>query len=348
MGRRLAYAELAANFLVDLIAVRRKSRTFRPLMTNFYLTKGCNLRCRYCYPPGDEPSLPVGEAVALLDKIRPHNPALNITGGEPLLYPGISRVLRRARDLGFRPLLLSTNGLLLDRIANDLDAVDHVVISLDSPDAPINDMMCGVPGATGAVLASIRHAAELSRRHGFALSLHAVGAPETIDGIESILDLCTELGAELSLSPEHGRFDPHPGLRGDPAYRALLDRLIAAKKRGAPLFCSPSYLRAIRDFIPHQCFPLVSPRVEPDGRVYLPCQRTRQRHVYLQDYPSLVELMQREAEWITDPVCGERCFLACYLEVERYLKRPLSVLENVPLRRMLLSPQGAGPQVTRH
>jgi sulfatase maturation enzyme AslB (radical SAM superfamily) len=50
------YVELATNFAIDLWCVRTGSRRFRPLMTNFYVTKGCNLRCRYCYPPGDEPS----------------------------------------------------------------------------------------------------------------------------------------------------------------------------------------------------------------------------------------------------------------------------------------------------
>jgi MoaA/NifB/PqqE/SkfB family radical SAM enzyme len=334
--RRIAYVELAANFLVDLYCVRTGSRKFRPLMTNFYVTKGCNLRCRYCYPPGDEPSLPVAEAVALLDKIRPHNPALNLTGGEPLLYRGIVPVLRRARALGFRPLLLSTNGLLLDRVASDLHLVDHVIISLDSLQAAVNDRMCGVPGATATVLAAIRRAAQLAREHGFLLSLHTVVAPETIDGVDDILGLCEELGAQLSLSPEHGRFDPHPGLPGNPDYRTLMDRLVTAKVQGRPVFCSVHYLRAIRDFERHGCFPLVSPRVEPDGRVYLPCQRMRQRHVYLQDYPDLVTLMQEEADWITEPACGRRCFLACYLEVERYLRRPLTVLENVPLRNLLV------------
>ena len=337
MGRRLAYAELAVNFLIDLYCVRTGTRRFRPLMTNFYVTKGCNLRCRYCYPPGDEPSLPVDEAVALLEKIRPHNPALNITGGEPLMYPGISAILGRARELEFRPLLLSTNGLMLDRVVDVLHLVDHVVMSLDSLHDATNDMMCGVRDATPRILEAVRRAAELSHEHGFLLSLHTVVAPETIDGIEDMIALCEELGAQLSLSPEHGRFHPHPDLPGNERYVALLNRLLSAKAQGRPVFCSPSYLRAIRDFIPHRCIPLVSPRVEPDGRVYLPCQRMMHRYVYLQEYPSLCALMQREAEWISDPACAHRCFLACYVEVERYLLHPLAVLENLPLRRLLVN-----------
>ena len=330
------YVELAANFAIDLWCVRTGSRRFRPLMTNLYLTKGCNLRCRYCYPPGDEPSLPVDETVALLDRIRPHNPALNLTGGEPLLYPGINEVLRRAAELRFKPLLLSTNGLLLHRVADDLSVLDHLVISLDSVSEPVNDRMFGVPGVTPRVLAAIREAGDLAREHGFVLSLHTVVAPETISGVERVLDLCEEVGARLSLSPEHGRYHPNPELPGLPAYRDLMNRLLGWKEKGRPVFCSDAYLRAIRDFPVHGCFPLLSPRVEPDGRVYFPCQRIADRHVYLQDYPSLCELMRREASWVTGPECATQCYLECYLEVERYLRRPLAALSEAWMRRTLM------------
>ena len=305
-------------------------------MTNLYLTKGCNLRCRYCYPPGDEPSLPVDETVALLDRIRPHNPALNLTGGEPLLYPGITEVIRRAAELRFKPLLLSTNGLLLHRVADDLSLLDHLVISLDSVSEPVNDRMFGVPGVTPRVLGAIREAGDLAREHGFVLSLHTVVAPETIPGVEQILELCEEVGARLSLSPEHGRYHPNPELPGLPAYRDLMDRLMDWKEKGRPVFCSDAYLRAIRDFPVHGCFPLLSPRVEPDGRVYFPCQRIADRHVYLQDYPSLCELMRQEASWVTGPECATQCYLECYLEVERYLRRPLAALSEAWMRRTLM------------
>jgi MoaA/NifB/PqqE/SkfB family radical SAM enzyme len=231
---------------------------------------------------------------------------------------------------------LSTNGLLLHRVAHDLHLLDHVVISLDSVNETVNDEMFGVRGVTPRVLASIREAGELSRKHGFVLSLHTVVAPETLPGVEGILDLCEEVGARLSLSPEHGRFLPDPRLPGMPAYRDFVDRLLAWKKQGRPVFCSDSYLRAIRDFPSHGCFPLLSPRVEPDGRVYFPCQRIADRHVYLQDYQSLCELMRCEAAWATRPECSRRCYLECYLEVERYLRTPLAALSEAWMRRTLL------------
>jgi len=338
------YTELVRNFAADLVSVRTASRRFLPLMTNFYLTKQCNLRCRYCYPPGDEPSLPVDEMVALLDKIRPRNPAINLTGGEPLLYPGIVPVLRRIRELAFRPVLLSTNGLLLERIAGELGTVDRVIISLDSPHPDANDTMTGVPGSTPRIVQAIELAARLSRVHGFALSVHAVISPETIGGIEDLVRFCGKVGATFTASPEHGRVAPSAELISNPAYGALIDRLAALEREGAPIICSQAYLRAIRDFGPHRCFPWISPRVEPDGRVYLPCQRLRRRHVFLQDYPSLVELMRREAEFDASPECARSCYLACYLEPERFLRNPFALLESGPMRRALLGARREEPE----
>jgi MoaA/NifB/PqqE/SkfB family radical SAM enzyme len=305
-------------------------------MTNFYLTKRCNLRCRYCYPPGDEPELPVAQALELLERIRPRNPALNITGGEPLLYPGIEEVIRRASELRFQPILLSTNGLLVDRVVEVLHLVDHVVISLDSLEREVNERLTGVPGSTERIVRAIERCAELAPRKGFELTLHAVITPETIHGIEDILGFCESVGASLSLSPEHGRFDPNPALPGNEEYVALIDRLLELKRQGKPLLCSRGYLRAIREFAPHRCFPFLSPRVEPDGRVYFPCQRIANRHVYLQQFASLDELMRHEAEWITAPACMRRCFLACYLEVEQYVKNPLAAVAEPSMRRAVM------------
>jgi MoaA/NifB/PqqE/SkfB family radical SAM enzyme len=243
-------------------------------------------------------------------------------------------------------LLLSTNGLLLRRVLDELPLLDHVVISLDSLEREVSEIITCVPGSTGPILEAIHRCATLSREHGFALSLHSVIAPETIGGIERVLDFCEKTGATLSVSPEHGRFYPHDALPGNRAYTDLIDRLIALKSQGRPLACSTGYLRAIRDFTEHRCLPFVSPRVEPDGRVYFPCQRIARRAVYLQDYPSLYELMQQEAELTAEPACARRCFLACYVEVDAFLAKPLAAISEMWMRRTLLGRTGPAPSIS--
>jgi cyclic pyranopterin phosphate synthase len=104
----------------------------------------CNLRCAYCMPPEGLPWLPrqellsddelvrlVGIAVALgVTEVR-------LTGGEPLLRPGVPDLVARLAQLRPRPeLSITTNGILLSRDAQALaDAgLDRVNVSLDTLD----------------------------------------------------------------------------------------------------------------------------------------------------------------------------------------------------------------------
>ncbi|MCM2358099.1 MAG: GTP 3',8-cyclase MoaA [Geobacteraceae bacterium] len=106
------------------------------------VTDRCNLRCRYCMPEEGVPFLPHGAilsyeelfliartAVSLgIEKIR-------VTGGEPLVRKGIVPFLARLAKLpGLRHLALTTNGLLLEEMAQGLRAagVQRLNISLDS------------------------------------------------------------------------------------------------------------------------------------------------------------------------------------------------------------------------
>ena len=327
------YRELIANYLLDLVCVPFRIQKFRPLITNFYLTKRCNLRCKFCYPPGDEPEVDGAAAIELLEKIRPHNPVLNLTGGEPLLHEDFRTILREARRLRFYPILLSTNGLIIDRFRDALDQIDHLIITLHSPDPEVNDTLTGVPGATVQIIRNIRQCAGRAVARGFSLTLHAVIASETLGEIERTLAFCEEIGATLAVSPEHGTFHPSSALPGNPQYISLIDHLLEAKARGRPVASSISYLRAIRAFSSHRCHPYISPRVEPDGRVYFPCQRIGKRAVSLLDYPDLARLMAAESTiGPADPDCRHRCFLACYLEVDRYIHNPASLLREEALR----------------
>ena len=46
-------------------------------------------------------------------------------------------------------------------------------------------------------------------------------------------------------------------------------------------------------------------------------------------------MVRKEAEWVATQDCYRRCFLACYLEVERYIRNPLSLLKESSIRTLL-------------
>lgn len=119
------------------------------------VTDRCNLRCRYCMPEEgvglkrhedmlteDEMILAVEAAVSLgIKKLR-------ITGGEPLLKKNILSICERAAAVeGIEEVCLTTNGILLPRMAKQLRAagVKRLNISLDTlnPEKYAHITRCG-------------------------------------------------------------------------------------------------------------------------------------------------------------------------------------------------------------
>ncbi|HEU5332022.1 MAG TPA: GTP 3',8-cyclase MoaA [Actinocrinis sp.] len=112
------------------------------------LTDRCDLRCTYCMPAEGLPWLPraemltddeivrlVGIGVSLLG-IRD----VRLTGGEPLIRPGIAGIVARLAALAPRPRLsLTTNAVGLERLARPLAeaGLDRVNISLDTLDPEV-------------------------------------------------------------------------------------------------------------------------------------------------------------------------------------------------------------------
>ena len=113
------------------------------------LTDRCNLRCSYCMPaeglawlPG--PTILRDDEVVRLVRVAVEQLGVHtvrFTGGEPLLRPGLERIIAAVRGLrtpqGEPPqTALTTNGIGLDRRLDDLVAagLQRVNISLDSLD----------------------------------------------------------------------------------------------------------------------------------------------------------------------------------------------------------------------
>jgi cyclic pyranopterin phosphate synthase len=109
------------------------------------VTDKCDLRCTYCMPAEGLPWLPraevltdaelerlVGIAVRLLG-VR----EVRLTGGEPLIRPGLPDLIERLAALEPRPRLsLTTNGVALARLAAPLASagLHRVNVSLDTLD----------------------------------------------------------------------------------------------------------------------------------------------------------------------------------------------------------------------
>ncbi|NUT37951.1 MAG: GTP 3',8-cyclase MoaA [Hamadaea sp.] len=148
------------------------------------LTDRCNLRCSYCMPPEGLPWLPKPEILTDDEIIRLVTVAverlgvteIRFTGGEPLLRPGLTRIMTAAAALRPRPrLALTTNGIGLDRLAPGLVAagLDRVNVSVDTlrPERfarithrdRLPDVLEGLKAAAGAGLVPVKINAVLLR-----------------------------------------------------------------------------------------------------------------------------------------------------------------------------------------
>ncbi|WP_456829569.1 GTP 3',8-cyclase MoaA [Deinococcus sp. UYEF24] len=122
------------------------------------VTDRCNLRCTYCMPKEvfgpDFAFLPKSELLSFeeLERLSRLFVAsgvnkLRITGGEPLLRRGLPDLIARLTAIeGVQDIAMTTNGLLLPRLAADLKAagLKRVTVSLDSLDPEVFGRMNGL------------------------------------------------------------------------------------------------------------------------------------------------------------------------------------------------------------
>jgi cyclic pyranopterin phosphate synthase len=174
-------------------------------MLRLAVTDRCNLRCAYCMPPNGARPVPRAELLPLdelawlvrwLHRLRPFA-RVKLTGGEPLVRPGIERLVERLAALPGGPeLSMTTNGSRLARQAESLAAAGlaRVNVSLDTVD-PDRYREITRGGALDRVLAGLDAAARL----GLApIKLNAVLRRSSWrDDVPALLDLAASGGYSL-------------------------------------------------------------------------------------------------------------------------------------------------------
>jgi MoaA/NifB/PqqE/SkfB family radical SAM enzyme len=345
--QKVLYVNLTVtHYLTNLVRLLRGDRLLQPLVVSYCVSAYCNLNCRYCEdfgarrnPAVEVGPLPLADARRVLSIIRPVSDSLILTGGEPLLYPGLEALIAYARrDLRFRRLTLLTNGLLLPNYQAVLGHVQRLVVSLDTVDPDAWDQtLRAAPGTGRAIIDAIAAAARRQAEAGFRLVVHCVVTPETLGQAQAVLDFCVAHGVVFSFSPQSVNNWPRYELLVSEAYRAFVARLIQAKRGGAPILGSLSYLRLMLNFEPYACYPLLAPRVMPDGALAYPCRPIERggtthggREVNLLEAGTWAEAMRRAVALYGPPplTCGS-CYQQCYVEPSLMQARPLALLREL-------------------
>jgi MoaA/NifB/PqqE/SkfB family radical SAM enzyme len=344
------------GYLGNLVRLLLGKRALSPLAAAYYLTMQCNLNCAYCEDFGSRrnglvlPGATPEQAMQILRVVRTGIPRLWLTGGEPLTCPYLSDLLAFARhELKFREISLITNGTLLSQNTGLLRYLDRLIISLDSLD-PRSLLRVNLPETHAqAVIENVRQTASLRREHKFSLMINAVITPETLAGMDSLLDFCIDQNIRLSFSPQSVNNLPRYELVTCAGYRAFIEKAIRLKQRGAPILGSLAYLRTLLDQRPYECHPTLIPRILPDGSLAYPCRPIERsgggqggRAVNLLEVENWKEAWRTARETYGEaPSSCASCFQQCYAEPSLMQAHPVEFLREM-LRGANLTTYAAG------
>jgi SynChlorMet cassette radical SAM/SPASM protein ScmF len=140
----------------------------------FYLTEGCNLRCRHCWiapkyqsAGNSYPALDVNLFKSIIEQAKPLGlTGVKLTGGEPLLHPDVKEILEHIQTEDLR-LVVETNGVLCTlELAKKMAACKDpfVSVSLDGAEAKTHEWVRGVKGCFDQAIDGLRNLASAGLR----------------------------------------------------------------------------------------------------------------------------------------------------------------------------------------
>jgi PqqA peptide cyclase len=172
----------------------------RPYTLVAELSYRCPLRCPYCSNPVDigadryRNELETEHWTRVFAQARRLGVLqLALTGGEPMLRRDLDELVAAGRAAGLYSTLVTAGTLLTRERAERLKeaGLDHVQVSIQSPDPQENDRIAGNRSFEKKIAA-----ARAARELGFPLTINCVLHRQNLDRIEEILALAEELGAQ--------------------------------------------------------------------------------------------------------------------------------------------------------
>ena len=339
-GRQLAFVRhlhvTALNHIKHRIL---KTDLLHPVYAMYEMTYACNLRCTYCddgagraYPgrAHDTRLMKIEDVVRMLERLRREVAGIYLCGGEPTVHPQFVEILREVDRLGFRPVMLNTNGLRIPELLIEhpdlFRLLDILVFSLDSLNPDKLDRMLGSRLGMGQrILDALDKCLEKGKHDpGCTIIINSVVTKENVDDVREVAKFCTNQGVPFTVVPANrgmGLMDPLLGL---PGYDAMIDVVHSAK---GPPKVGP---RRLYDMLLRQhqfeCHPALRLHVTPEGKIPWPCQSDEQFALSILEYPSISALMSVAEDRLSIQqkglCCGSTCYLAHNVSTDFYVSHP--------------------------
>lgn len=177
------------------------SKTINITMEKLYieLTNRCNLKCAHCYNDSNNGicfDLPFDNITDMLEYAKECKlKSIALSGGEALLYPHISDVFEKCKELELDVLLL-TNGTYFEneKYFNILfKYLPDIQVSLDGPDANSNDKIRG----SGNFERAISFIKRLKKyNYPRRITVNTVLNEHTVHVYRDMLTVCSSLGVD--------------------------------------------------------------------------------------------------------------------------------------------------------
>jgi pyrroloquinoline quinone biosynthesis protein E len=164
------------------------------------LSYQCPLHCPYCSNPVDIGADTYRHELETEHWVRAFGEAkrlgvlqLALTGGEPMLRRDLVELCAGARDADLYSSLITAGTLFTRERAEPLKeaGLDHVQISIQSPNAQDNDRIAGNRSFEKKIAA-----ARVAKELDFPLTINCVLHRQNLDRIEEVLELTLQLGAQ--------------------------------------------------------------------------------------------------------------------------------------------------------
>lgn len=169
------------------------------------LTDRCSLACPFCHAEGGKYAKDIAldqEFLTALELLRPLFRRVHLTGGEPMLYQDLDRLLDILQDFGYRAAI-TTNGLFsLEERLQTIKRLDYVNFSVHSlREAYVKDFIHKGQLAKDVIATITRNVETLSQIMPVRINT-VVSEKGSLQGLEELLKFAGERHIEVKLVPE--------------------------------------------------------------------------------------------------------------------------------------------------
>ena len=332
--RRLREARMFAQAMAS---------THHPIVAHIVPVRRCNLACTYCNEfDAVSPPVPLAEMLARVDRLAALGTTIiTISGGEPLLHPGLDEIIQRIRSHGVIATLI-TNGYLLtaERIRRlNRAGLDYLQISIDNV----------APDETSKKSLKVldRKLEWLAEHADFAVTVNSVlGSPvRNPEDARTIARRAESLGLTSTVGILHdggGQLRPLP-----PVQMAIYKDLLKPDQKMFSFAQYDRFQRNISEGLPNQWHCRAGGRflyICEDGLVHYCSQQRGRPGIPLERYTS--EDLKREAA--REKTCAPYCTVSCVHQtamLDAFRENPRQVLMEMIAARQERDPEYRPPAV---